>query len=206
MKYRPDLDFIEQVSFRDRKNIISGIFTAFCIDTNEVVTLEIKSVPEWEKLVVPEYYVQVGRKFKYMPNAKFASVRTSAGRKLWHDALVSGKHRQVTGQLKKPMFRPETKLGHKLNKYFSCGYCSLGIGVYIAHNENPDVIHYPPKSTNFFKSIYILDQFADNDPLIAIDENMYRYPASTLNDISKLKFKEIAKLIYPEAYYPVVEL
>lgn len=194
MKYKPDLNFIYNTPYSERKSLYDE-FPAFCVDTNEVDVLAVYNTPDGGKLVIPEYYVQVTDKSGDIirPNPEFVIGENSEARKLWHDALISGKYKQGRGRMMRGIL-----------------FCCLGVGECIFNESYDEDSSHPSMDSKFIKSIHVTGQLHNvtsdfADPYIGLD-NGKKVMATQLNDGYELDFKQIAKLVYPEAYYSLIEV
>lgn len=140
---------------------------------------------EFYALAFPEERIRVYKhNHIFIPLSSFIVERNSEARKLWHDALVSGEYKQCKRRM-------------KIQKFFSTKYCALGVG--------DDI--YNAGSDKFFRKISIIPpeqlDYIDTNPFTAYNTiTECRVSTVALNDDYNLTFKEIARLVYPEQYFP----
>lgn len=121
---------------------------------------------------------------KFYPNPDFLASMDNDRRKAWHDALVGGDYRQGRGYLYDDSTgvygaSPKTKgnKAYRLPKSFLSD---------VNEGDRPDDEIFTTES--------------DGDAFIAKTERGLAVTTSILNDDYGFSFKNIAKLVYPEAY------
>lgn len=135
------------------------------------------------------FFPKIMNEHTFFPNQEFLDSMPVERRKAWHDALISGEYEQGKGSL------------------YSGYHCCLGAYCHgVANIENPKLYGaQTPSQTIIRKDDPIFNTSKEYGDAI-IGESVDSYGvystthASVLNDEYKLKFSEIAQLIYPEGY------
>jgi hypothetical protein len=129
-------------------------------------------------------YVQTDG-LKLRPNPEFLRAMPAFERRAWAANLTSGKYKQGVDYLYDESDRTFCCLGVKMHGSKVPLHELEGVAL-------PDVIRHP-RARNFSERF-------EADPVIAHANTGAIYCATECNDVLRLTFKQIAKLIYPEKY------